>query len=227
MFGKKVVQDSAEENVLSKKEGNKKKIIIFSSVAALLLVGFLVGKASMNGEYKNAQETGKNAQGVIKDISSKNAQLQDEIKRLQNIIVERNNKEQELAKAFQTAISIKDALSVINNKISAVRANAQRIKSSYISDNPEVRNLDSKVIGELLNVVDIDTNKQLQILGQAIKTLNDYQKNQAATINSRKQNDLQAQDNQTTPVVSKKEPVSIQEDNKAEIEPLDFNGSNF
>lgn len=223
MFGKKVVQDSVEENVLSKREGNKKKVLILSGAVALLLVGFVIGKASMSGEYENAKEVSKNTE---KKFQIKNAELQDEVQRLQRIVVERGDKEKELANAFEAAISIKDATSVINNKIAAVSANAQRIKDSYISDNSGVRNLDSRVIRELISVVDNDTNKQLSVLGHAIKVLDEYQKGKVMMINRGKEEDTTSQ-----VVATQKENVITKESNvKREadsIEPLDFNKSAY
>lgn len=221
MFGKKVAQDSMDENLLEKKKISRKRVLFVSGAVALLLVGFIVGKASMSGEFENAKQVNKNSQGVLKELSDKNTQLQGQIKRLENIIVQRKNKKQELASAFQAAISIQDALSIINNKIASIKANTQRIKSSYISDNSEVKNLDSGVIKQLINVVDVNTDKQLQGLAKAIKILTDYQKNQMMVIDAPKQDiqDIQANSN-----VSQKDSVIIKEDSI--IEPLDFNRSN-
>lgn len=221
MFGKKVAQDSMDENLLEKKKISRKRVLFVSGAVALLLVGFIVGKASMSGEFENAKQVNKNSQGVLKELSDKNTQLQGEIRRLENIVVQRENKKQELASAFQAAISIQDALSIINNKIASIKANTQRIKSSYISDNSEVKNLDSGVIKQLINVVDVNTDKQLQGLAKAIRILTDYQKSQMMVINDSKQDiqDIQANSN-----VSQKDSVIIKEDSI--IEPLDFNRSN-
>lgn len=221
MFGKKVAQDSMDENLLEKKKISRKRVLFVSGAVALLLVGFIVGKASMSGEFENAKQVNKNSQGVLKELSDKNTQLQGEIRRLENIVVQRENKKQELASAFQAAISIQDALSIINNKIASIKANTQRIKSSYISDNSEVKNLDSGVIKQLINVVDVNTDKQLQGLAKAIRILTDYQKSQMMVIDDSKQDiqDIQANSN-----VSQKDSVIIKEDSI--IEPLDFNRSN-
>lgn len=221
MFGEKVNSDSAGENIASKKEGGKKRVLIFSGALALLLVGFMVGKASMSGEYDSAQKANKNTEALVKNLSDKNIELQNEAKRLQAIIVDRGDKERELADAFQKAISIKEALGVIKNKILAVRENGDRIKKSYISDNSEVGNLDSKVIRELINVVDIDMNKQITELGKAFNVLSNYQKNKTMVIRQPEKEDISSQ----APVAQKNITSTEEKSPEAEIEPLNFNRS--
>ncbi|PAF46333.1 hypothetical protein BKH46_08070 [Helicobacter sp. 12S02634-8] len=160
-----------EENVGLKKPKKISKYKILGISAACFVFGVIISSkvfgVSSEDIEKNTANIKAKYEKELQSLKDNNAAVIGQIKAESQKNIEALKPYRNLVFAYSQAISKKDALYAIEQKIQFVQNNAARIKENYISSNPDVKNLDANVVNQLLEVVNQNANTELESLKRA------------------------------------------------------------